>query len=326
MDLPSASIMAFAKSILVTGGTTGLGYETALALAKVHPDHLVVVASRSDKNKAADSINEKLGQKNALYLPLDLSSLKNVRLFTGSWSADHRPPISHLLLNAGIQFPDELVKTTDGIEKTFCVNHVGHALLFHLLYEHLTPDCRVVVTSSGTHDPALKYGLPDAKYVSAHELAFPPADMIEIDGRQRYASSKLANVMWTYAIARRFSADTTSTRTIDAFDPGLMPGTGLIREGSCVQKFLWTQVMPRTLPLVRLAITPNTHTVQESAAALARLALGEDLEGKSGLYYEGMKPIPSSVESYDEKKQEDLWEWTVSYLAQSDEEKAKFQI
>jgi len=59
--------------------------------------------------------------------------------------------------------------------------------------------------------------------------------------------------------------------------------------------------------------------------ALARLAVGEDVEGVSGKYFEGMKQIKSSVESYVEEKQEDLWKWTLKFVAMDEEEARKFE-
>ncbi|KAH7140009.1 hypothetical protein B0J13DRAFT_69541 [Dactylonectria estremocensis] len=311
--------MAWKRSVIVTGGTANLGYHAALTIAKSHPDYLVVLSSRSDKDKAADAINKSLGQDNAVFIPLDLASLANVREYAKQWKTKGYPPIQMLLLNAGLQFPGALTKTMDGIEATFGVNHVGHALLFHLLCPHLADTARIVLTSSGTHDPAMKSGLPDAVYDSAENLAHPPASMTNVPGRQRYASSKLANVLWAYALARRLPHRTMS---VNAFDPGLMPGTGLAREGSGVEKFLWLRVMPCVMPLLRVAVTPNTHSPAESGVALARLAEGEG--GESGMYFEGVKEIPSSKDSYVVEKQDDLWRWTVGYVAESDAERAQF--
>ncbi|KAH7166512.1 hypothetical protein EDB81DRAFT_285423 [Dactylonectria macrodidyma] len=316
--------MAWKRSVIVTGGTANLGYHAALNIARSHPDYLVMLSSRSDKDKAADAINKALGQDNTMFIPLDLASQANVREYAKQWKTKGYPPIQMLLLNAGLQFPGALTKTVDGIEATFGVNHVGHALLFHLLYPYLADTARIVLTSSGTHDPAMKSGLPDAVYESAEDLAHPPASMTDVPGRQRYASSKLVNVLWTYALDRRLSKQRPQrTMTVNAFDPGLMPGTGLAREGTRVERFLWLRVMPCIMPLLRVAVTPNTHSPAESGAALARLAEG-DGGGESGKYYEGVKEIKSSVDSYVIEKQEDLWRWTVGYVAGSDAERAQF--
>ncbi|KAI0121377.1 hypothetical protein BJ170DRAFT_143611 [Xylariales sp. AK1849] len=194
--------MAFKRSVIVTGGTVNLGYYAALGIARAHPDYLVVLSSRSDKDGAAKTINTTLKQDNTIFVPLDLLSLTNVRAYAKDWSSSDYPPIQALVLNAGLQFPGGLVKSGDGLESTFAINHVGHALLFHLLCPHLADEARVVVTSSGTHDPALKSGLPDAVYTTAEELAHPSSATIGNPGRQRYATSKLCNVLWTYSLHR----------------------------------------------------------------------------------------------------------------------------
>lgn len=315
--------MAWERSVIVTGGTANLGYYAALNIAKAHPNYLVVLSSRSDKDHAADAINTALGQENTIFAALDLASLADVRRYAADWTSQSRPPMQSLVLNAGLQFPGPLTKTGDGIESTFAVNHVGHALLFHLLRPHLADDARIVVTASGTHDPAQKTGLPDAIYTTAENLAHPPEAMVQVAGRQRYASSKLANVLWSYALHRRLSG---RGMTVNAFDPGLMPGTGLAREANGIVRFLWLHVLPRAMPLLRLVVSPNIHSPADSGAALARLAVGTDVAGQSGKYFEGLKEIESSKDSHVEEKQEDLWRWTVNYLAQSDEERAAFDV
>ncbi|EPE08558.1 dehydrogenase reductase [Ophiostoma piceae UAMH 11346] len=341
------------RAIVITGGTAGLGFEAARAIALGHypgaeqdtTAYLLVLASRTDKDKAADVLNREASaagrSARAVFHSLDLADLDSVRQFASLWVGDRDkskntmntsqplPRISALLLNAGLQFPGPLQTTAAGIESTFSINHVGHALLFHLLVPFLdtTPEStpRVVVTSSGTHDPAQHSGLPDAVYTSAHDLAYPPADMVDINGRQRYASSKLANVLWTYALDRQIRGSTDLHVAVNAFDPGLMPGTGLAREASGIVKLLWSRVLPNVLPVLRYLVSPNIHTAQESGENLARVAVGVEQQGVSGKYFEMRQPIASSTDSYDTAKQDDLWEWTVKYVAEDAAEEARFR-
>jgi NAD(P)-dependent dehydrogenase (short-subunit alcohol dehydrogenase family) len=318
---------SFQKTILITGGTTGLGYHCALILARKYPKYQIIVASRTDRGRSADRINSILKQDNVRYMHLDLSSLAEVRSFAAAWAEKQFPPIQVLLLNAGLQIKNGIAYTVDGFEKTFAVNHIGHALLFGLLMPHLVENARVVITSSGTHDPAQKTGLPDAKYISAEELAHPsPESVKQNDGRQRYASSKLVNVLWMYALHRRLQGLKENKWTFLAMDPGLMPGTGLARDYNVVLRFFWLRVMPNILPLMRMLISPNIHSPQESAEALARLASDPDMEGISGKYFEGMSDIKSSEDSYNETKQEDLWAWTVKTVSKDVEEAKRFGI
>ncbi|CAL5869151.1 uncharacterized protein PFLUO_LOCUS3379 [Penicillium psychrofluorescens] len=319
----------FNRSVLVTGGTTGLGFNCATVIAREHPDYQIIIASRSDPNASADAINQLLGQMNVKFVKLDLSSLSKVRSFVADWK-DHRfPPIQSLVLNAALQFPGEAEYTEDGFEKTFAISHVGHALLFFLLTPHLADHARVVNVASGVHDPQQKTGLPDANYISAEELAHPPLALAKANGRQHYTNTKLANVLYTYALHRRFQSIKESTGknwTVTAFDPGLMPGTGLARDASRVEKFIWFRILPCITPLLRLFLSPNVHTAQVSGNCLAQLAIASDVDGVSGVYFEGNKKIKSSQASYDESKQEDLWQWTIGTLAQSEEEKNAFSM
>ncbi|KAH9906260.1 hypothetical protein F4778DRAFT_778650 [Xylariomycetidae sp. FL2044] len=207
---------------------------------------------------------------------------------------------------------------------------------------HLADDARVVVISSTTHDPAQKTPLPDATYTSAKDMAYPPPAMVHVKGIQRYSSTKLCNVLWTYALARRLQAQAEARDpgrqrraiTVNAFDPGIMPQTGLTREAAWWMRFINNHVLPRVMFILRRVLTPNIHPTRESAAVLARLAVGADLAGVTGRYFEGqgygdeIEPvaIASSKDSYVESKQEDLWRWTVDYLCKGDEaEKARWE-
>ncbi|EXJ90132.1 hypothetical protein A1O3_03201 [Capronia epimyces CBS 606.96] len=314
------------RSILITGGTSGLGLCAATEIARLRPQHRIILASRKDPDRSAASINQTLGQDNVEFMPLDLGHLDNVRSFVKAWGEKNMPPISELLLNAGLQFPHGVTLTADGVEATFGINHVGHALLFYLLQPYLADEARIVITASGTHDPKQKTGLPDAKYTSGEELAHPSKATVNNLGRQRYATSKLCNVMWTYALHRRLTRLNNKKWTVVAMDPGLMPGTGLARDAGPLARFLWNSVLPRIIPLIRLLVSQNTHLPQESGASLAWIALDEKEHSTSGVYYEGRKQIKSSVESYDETKQEELWSWTAKFVAANDRELQAFQV
>ncbi|RAK93956.1 short-chain dehydrogenase [Aspergillus costaricaensis CBS 115574] len=322
--------MSYSRSILITGGTAGLGYYCTIELARQFPNYQVIIASRSDSQDATGSINKLLGQNNVNYLRLDLSDLSQIRSFVQQWETNNYPPIQYLHLNAGLQFPGPVEYTVNGYEKTFAINHIGHALLFSLLVPHLAHTARIVVTSSGTHDPLQKTGLPDAKYTSAEELAHPTKSTAQNPGRQRYSTSKLANVLWVYALHRHLNESKDArlnSWTVVAFDPGLMPGTGLVREANPVVRFLWHVILPRVIPLLRVLLgTPNIKSPQVSGATLAWLASGKENSSSSGVYYEGREQICSSEESNDLSKQDDLWDWTVRNVASTKEEVARFSL
>ncbi|TPX11143.1 uncharacterized protein E0L32_008004 [Thyridium curvatum] len=318
--------MTYARSALITGGTMNLGYYAALEIARQHPGWLVIICSRSDRKHAAESINRALNQRNVRFLPLDLSDSKKVRAFAEDWFSRNYPPIQALLLNAALQFPGKMVTTPEGLEATFAITHVGNSLLFHLLCPHLASNARVVVTASGVHDPAQKSGMPDAVYTSAEDLAHPPPKMANGPGTNHYTNSKLANVLWTYALHRRLNERVLERGIkVNAFDPGLMPGSGLAREYPPALRFVWDKVFPRITPLLKAVYTNNIHKPSESGASLARLAISDELANEAGNYYEGPKEINSSTDSYQTSKQDDLWQWTVKYCAQNDAQVSRFE-
>jgi NAD(P)-dependent dehydrogenase (short-subunit alcohol dehydrogenase family) len=246
-------------------------------------------------------------------MPLDLASLDSVRAFAaalaGRLNTGALPPLRGLVCNAGVQSGARGSVTADGFESTFGVNHLGHFLLVDLLRSQLEPPARVVIVASTVHDPAKKAGLPapawnDPAALAAGELGpGAAADKPLAAARRRYATSKLANVYFTYALARRLPDGVTA----NAFDPGLMPGTGLVREAPAPLRFANAHVLPHVIPFVRRVRLPNIHTVDESAGALARLLTDPALGGVTGRYFEGRHEIRSSDESYDENRADELW-------------------
>jgi hypothetical protein len=114
--------------------------------------------------------------------------------------------------------------------------------------------------------------------------------------------------------------------TVVAFDPGLMPGTGLARDASATLLFVWHHVLPRLIWLLKIMFHGNVHTPKESGENLAWVAISADVKEETGVYFEMRKTIPSSVDSHDEKKQDDLWDWTIKNVSTSEEERQKFDI
>ena len=234
--------------------------------------------------------------------------MRSVRSFSGRLRDAGLPPLHAVVCNAGLQVPDGTRLTEDGVEMTFGVNHLGNFALMQGLVAQLTRPARVVVVSSGTHDPKKITGMPHPNYSSAEALAHPPADANEApDGRRRYTTSKLCNLLFAYELDRRLGQGADGI-TVTSFDPGLMPGSGLARDYSPLQKFAWRYVFPA------LRVLPNVNSARVSGNRLAALAHDPAFDGVSGTYYEGKKAIRSSVESYDQNKARDLWETSESLV------------
>lgn len=228
--------MADVKTVVMTGGTTGLGLVAAQRLG----DARVILGARTEKPGT---------------LPLDLTRLASVRAFAEAVDA---PSIDTLILNAGTQQPTNATATEDGFETTFSVNHLAHYLLLRLLQPRLTGT--VVITTSDTHDPKTNaFAAP--RDLDPEALARPGDGGFKA-GFQAYAASKLCNIL----TARALAAANPHLRVI-AYNPGFTPGTGLQREWP-----LWARAAVTVgkvmRPIARLA------SVDEAGHALADLAEG----------------------------------------------------
>ncbi len=294
------------STAVITGGGSGLGFEAARHIATTHPEWRIVLGVRNmDAGAAAaERINSSSGHPIAQPLALDLASLESVRGFCAAVASLDGPPLRVVVANAGIQVIGREGRTKDGFEETFGVNHLGHFLLTNLLAEHLRSPARVIFVSSDTHDPAQRTGMPAPRWQDPEALAHDDDGGVDTTaGRRRYTTSKLANVMTAYELDRRLRAAGSTDVGVFAFNPGLMPGTGLARDYGPVARFAWRYVMP-ALTLIR----PNVHTPRQAGGYLAWLATDPSLEGVSGRYYDGRKDKRSSEESYDREKAAALWE------------------
>ena len=310
------------KTVVVTGGNTGLGYECARSIAASDRDWRIVLAVRGLEKgeRAALRIVEETGNPNVEAARLNLCSLSSVRAFArGLISRRDLPPLRAVVCNAGLQVVSGTGYTEDGFETTFGVNHLGHFLLVTLLLKRLAAPARIIFVSSGTHDPKRRTGMPAPRYGEAEALAYPDEHQEPVGkgeapgrvGRRRYTTSKLCNVLCAYELDRRLRREGLSTAeapiSVNAFDPGAVPSTGLARDHAPLARFVWNKGVPLLVPTLRRLGIPF-GTAETSGRALARMVTDPALERVSGRYFEIRTEARSSEESYDLKKARQLWE------------------
>jgi NAD(P)-dependent dehydrogenase (short-subunit alcohol dehydrogenase family) len=295
---------------IVTGGTSGLGLQLAQRLART-AGYSVILTSRSAGD--ADAAARRIGA-GARGLPLDLGSLASVRAFAVEIAAltDGRP-VYALVCNAGIQVVRERTTTVDGFESTIGVNHICNVALIESLLSTTGAPERLVLVASGTHDPDQATGMPHPlEDATVRDLAFPGArqpsgESLQREGRRRYATSKLANVRTAIELSRRLAG----TTVVSAFDPGLMPGTGLARDASWWQRALWATVFRLLL------VVPGVQSPRRSAGQLAHLVTDASTV-PSGTYVERGAPGQPSAAARDVAAQQALYVDTLALIAEAE--------
>jgi len=302
--------------VLVTGGNSGIGLECARELARRGARVLIASRNREVSEQAVRRIARESGEGAASALALDLGSFASVRAFAKEIEARDLP-LRALVCNAGLQMNTGPKLTPDGIEATFAVNHLGHFLLTNLLLSRLLANApaRIVIVASGVHDPAMKTMMPHPAITDFETLAATGGPSRErFDGRVAYVNSKLCNLWFAYELVRRLEAAGLGSGeralSVNAWEPGLVPGSGLARDYPPALKFVWDWILPGAARVLTLRY-PTINPAPKSGAALARLVLDPALEGRSGGYFPShsrWKQAPSSDLSYDLARAAALWE------------------
>ncbi len=296
------------KTVIITGGNSGLGYHCAQQIVQDSQWQIILACRNLEKGHKAVQELQKSAKPNQIeVMQLDLASLDSVRSFVAEFKQGDRPPLNALVCNAGVQFIQRQTYTKDGFDMTFGVNHLGHFLLTNLLLKELATPARIVFVSSDTHDSSKTTGMPAPYFRDPQLMAHPEQDpalkgkSIGEIGRIAYTTSKLCNVLCAYELSRRMEA-TEKPITVNVFNPGLMPGSGLADDYTPTAKFVWNNILP-----ILCRFVPNVNTMENAGKALARLVLDKDLENVTGKYFSGFEMIDSSQESYDRNKAKELW-------------------
>lgn len=239
-NLPSQS----GKTILITGGNSGIGYYTALALAKAGA-HVIIAGRNADRiDQAIKSIEAEEVDGRVEAGIVDLASLESVNGFTAQVLAVH-PKLDVLINNAGVMMPPE-GKTEDGFESQFGINFVGHFALTGLLFDRLqsTTGSRVVTLSSIAHRGA---------HIDFDNLRLEKP----YDQKREYYQSKLADLLFTLELGRRIDAKGASVLSV-ACHPGFTK-TELQRhvDPKMLEKITFMDAWQGALPTLIAATGPN---------------------------------------------------------------------
>ncbi|MFE1884430.1 SDR family NAD(P)-dependent oxidoreductase [Streptomyces diastatochromogenes] len=291
----TAGVDLTGKRAIVTGASSGLGAETARALAAIGAEVTLAVRNLEAGIKVAEDIAAQTGNPNVQAARLDLDDRDSIDAFTAAWNG----PLHILVNNAGIMALPELKRTPEGFEQHFATNHLGHFALTTGLHDALAAahGARVVVVSSGTHQ------VSGVVFDDIHYQGRP------YDPWQAYGQSKTANILFAVEAAKRWAGDNI---TVNAIEPGAIYETGLLRHVEITPEF--QQIVDNT----------PWKTVEQGAATQTLLATSPLLEGVTGGYFADSNVIEKSVtnpgglapHAADPEAATRLWELSTELLNQ----------
>lgn len=264
------------KSVLITGANSGIGKATALALATEGWQVIMLCRNEQRGQAALEEVRELSGNDNVTLALCDLGDLSSIRKFAAEFLAKHSD-LDVLVNNAGVML-SERRETVDGYEAHFGINHLGHFLLTNLLLDIIRG--RIVTVTSGIQ--------------MIGKINFDDINLVKkFSASGAYAQSKLANVLFTYELARRLEGTGVTATCVQ---PGFVATDLTLDRQSGKGGFMaWL--------FKHFGIPPA-----KGADTIIYLASSPEVEGVTGKYYYKRKPRRSASLSYDREVAERLWQ------------------
>lgn len=271
------------KTCIVTGANSGIGFQTALALAKKGAKVAMVCRNEAKGKEAQQQLKEESGNDAITLHIADLGKQADVRRVGAELLADN-PVIDVLVNNAGTWISKRTF-TEDNVETVFAVNHISYFLLSHELMPALlkADEARIVCVGSDSHFQVKGMNFDDYTLGKKYH------------GLKSYAQSKLANCYFVYELHRLLRAAGVDHINTYCVQPGLVKTDIGLKHTLSLHSFVWK--------IRRMGgVTPA-----EGAATSIYLASSPEASGKSGLYWDKSKPKASSKGSYDEDAAKRVW-------------------
>ena len=273
------------KTILVTGATSGIGLEAAAVFARAGARVLITGRDPARIDAAVAGIRQRSGSRDVAGLQADFASQAAVRKLAAEVLA-RCPRIEVLVNNAGSVNPTRVL-TDDGIETTFAANHLGPFLLTNLLRDRIVASApaRIVNVASVAHTRGT-LDFDDLNFDHGYRIM------------RAYSRSKLANVLFTRALAKRLAGTGV---TVNALHPGTV-ATGIWGHGAPDAGWKRALYSAVSAPVKSFMLTP-----EQGAQTIVYLATSPEVEDKSGLYFEKNQPKQPAPLALDDALAERLW-------------------
>lgn len=274
------------KICFITGSTDGIGKATAMSLAAKGS---VVILHGKDKikgEKAVEDLKEKMFNKNIFFEQCDLSDLAAVKDLARRLNKNY-PALDVLINNAGI-FTNKFELTKNGIEKQFAVNYLSHFLLTNLLIDSFNDNSRIINVSSVIHKrKGTNINFEDLNLKKNYSAV------------KAYQQSKLANILFTYELARRLEKDASLLKnrkiTVNALHPGV------------VKTDITVKNYGKFFKILKNIANPFLMNVEKGAETSIFLASNKSVANITSKYFIKKTAVQSSEESYNMQTANRLW-------------------
>ncbi|HLI19040.1 MAG TPA: SDR family oxidoreductase [Rhodanobacteraceae bacterium] len=275
------------KTIVITGATGGIGLEAAVELARRSARVVITGRDPARIEAALADIRRRSGSNSVEGLCADFASQAAVRRLAKEILA-RCPRIDVLVNNAGSVNPTRTL-TADGIETTFAVNHLAPFLLTNLLLERIVASApaRIVNVASVAHTRGT-LDFADLNFGNGYSIM------------RAYSRSKLANLLFTRALARRLAGTSV---TVNALHPGTV-ATGIWGHGAPASRVAGMLFNAVFAPIKRFAML----SPERGAQTITYLAASPDVSNKTGLYFEKNRPKEPAPLASDDALAERLWQ------------------
>ncbi|KAM3593847.1 uncharacterized protein V6R79_023339 [Siganus canaliculatus] len=274
------------KTVVITGANTGIGKETAIDLAKRGAKVIMACRDMAKAEVAIQEVIEKSGNENVVCMNLDLANSKSIREFAETINQGETQ-LNILINNAGVMVCP-YGKTADGFEMQIGVNHFGHFLLTFLLLDLIkrSAPARIVTVSSMAHS----WGSINLEDINSEK---------SYNKNSAYSQSKLANVLFSRALAKRLEGTGVTTYV-------LHPGV--------VQTDLWRHLNGPQQAIMKM-VSPFTKNSVQGAQTTIYCAVEPSLEKETGGYYSDCAPASCSANGKNDELAQKLWELSCQLLA-----------
>jgi NAD(P)-dependent dehydrogenase (short-subunit alcohol dehydrogenase family) len=266
------------KNVLITGGNSGIGKETAIGIAKAGANVIIACRNKEKGLQAVDEIKKASGNDQVNLLLMDLASMDSVRKAAEEFKSRHKQ--LHVLINNAAVFLNKREETADGLEKTFATNYLGHFLLTHLLLDTIKASAPARIINVASKHIGIKINFDDLQTTKNYSFM------------KAVGPTKLGMIMFSQELAKRLEG---TGITVNSLHPGLAK----------------SNILNDVPAFIRFIFKLMSTSSEKAAETSIFLATSPSVEKVSGRYFEKKKQVKPGSNATNPDDITRLWEMSM---------------